>query len=172
MKIATLDSTACDAARDELADLLLDALARDPALGFWPSLDVEGARRYWRDVGRSVAGGTRLLVAAVDGARLVGAAQLSLCRTVDAGSAELRSMIVHSAVRRRGIGGVLTRALEAEALARGRRRVFLEAADGSGAELLYRDLGYLPDDAPAVDGGVRRAACTRYRKQLLAPVFS
>jgi acetyltransferase len=170
MKIATLDSHACDAARDQLAHLLLDALASGPTLGFWPSLDIDGARRYWLDVGRSVAGGTRLLVTALEAGRMVGAAQLTLCRTPDAGSAELRNMIVHSTVRRRGIGGVLTRALEAEALARGRDRVFLDAAGGSGAAQLYRDLGYVPDDALAADGVARRAACTRYRKQLLAKV--
>jgi len=156
MKIALLDRPACEACADQLA--------AGPALGFWPRLDIDGAHRYWRDVGRSVDAGTRLLVTALDGDRLVGAAQLALCRVPDPGCAEVRSMFVASAMRRRGIGGVLVRALEAEAMAHGRDRVFLDAVAGSGIEALYRDLGYAPDHGAPPLGG-----CTRYRKLLLVP---
>lgn len=165
MKIAVLDTAACEAAREQLAHLLLDALTRGPALGFWPGLGLDGAMRYWREVGRSVAGGKRLLVAALDGEQLLGTGQLALCQPPEVDCAELRSLIVHSSVQRRGIGGVLVRALEAEAKERQREQLFLDTEPGSGAENLCCGLGY-----ERVEGLVAGwPAGARYGKTLSMP---
>jgi acetyltransferase len=163
MKIALFDSAACDAARDQLAYLLLDALANGPALGFWPGLGLDAARRYWREVGRSMEGGSRVLVAAVHGETLLATGQLALCQAPEHDCAEVRSMIVHSGARRRGIGSVLVRALEAEARARGRDHLFLDTEPGSGAEALCVGLGY--DRAEGLPAAWPSGA--RYRKTLL-----
>jgi len=147
MKILTLDAVACAAARDWLAELLLDALGDGPALGFFPGLSIDGARRYWRDIETSVAHGRRVVVAAIQDGMLVGSSQLVLRDGIDADSAELRAILVRRSARRRGIGSVLVRALEAEARLLGRDRVYAEADPGSGADELVRDLGYAPEGA-------------------------
>jgi len=149
MKILIFDAPACAAARDWLAELLLDALGDGPALGFLPGLGMDGARRYWRDVESGVAHGRRVLVAAIQDGMLVGAAQLVLGPGMEDDSAELRAMLVRRAARRRGIGSVLVRALEAEARLLGRDRIYAEADPGSGADELVRDLGYAPEGLDA-----------------------
>jgi acetyltransferase len=59
----------------------------------------------------------------------------------------VQALMVHSRARRRGIGGVLLRAAEAEARALGRDALRLAAEPGSGAEALIHDLGYAPGES-------------------------
>lgn len=173
MRIQVLDAAACDAALEQLVNLLLDAVAHGASLGFLASLDGPEARRYWQGVRAAVADGARLLLAAVHEGTLLGAVQLDLCQKANGRHrAELQKMIVHSRVRRRGIGSVLLRAAEAEARALGRGLVYLDTEAGSGAEQLYQDLGYtrvgeVPDYACTPGGALRPTAI--YYKTLLAP---
>jgi acetyltransferase len=111
MKILLLDAQACDVLRGQLADLLMDAL----------DLDRRQALCHWQDVRMAVAAGTcRLLAASHDGT-LIGAVQLDLSQRTDGRRrADVQALMVHSRARRRGIGGVLLRAAEAEARAPGR----------------------------------------------------
>jgi acetyltransferase len=92
-----------------------------------------------------------LLAATHDGA-LLGTVQLDLCQRPDGDHlAFVRALMVHSRARRRGIGGVLLRAVEAEARALGRGELRLVALAGSGAEALICDLGYAREgDASSV----------------------
>jgi acetyltransferase len=143
MKIITLDAAACQAFQAQLAELLLDALACGPCLGFPTTLGQAGARRYWQGLGAELAGGSRLLLAAAHEGVLIGVVQVDLCpQAQDGRCAELQKMIVHSRVRRRGIGSVLLRAAEAEARARGRGLLSLSTEAGSAAEQLYQWQGY------------------------------
>jgi acetyltransferase len=116
----------------------------------------------------------RLDAAAAVGARtqLVGLLLDALANGASMGLAAVQKMMVHSRVRRRGIGSVLLRAVEAEALALGRELLFLDIEAGSGAEQLYRWLGYtcvgeVPDYATSPGGQLRPAAI--YYKNLLSP---
>ena len=173
MKICKLDATGCDEASDQLTDLLLDALAHGASLGFPAGLGLEEARRYWQEVRLALAGGACLLLVAAHAGTLVGAVQLALCRRpTDRHCAELRMMMVHSRVRRRGIGSVLLRAAEAEARALGRGLLHLDLEAGSAAEQLYHGLGYsrvgeLPDQARGPGADLRPRAV--YTKSLLMP---
>lgn len=150
MKIQILDADACRTMRGQLADLLLDAVAHGGWLGVKAPEDSAAARCYWDGVMAAVAGGDRLLLAAVHEGTLIGAVQLELCRLPNGqNQAEVKKMMVHSRARRRGIGGVLLRAVEAEAKALGRGLLFLDTEAGSGAEALYHGLGYTCVEAMA-----------------------
>nr|WP_052171018.1 GNAT family N-acetyltransferase [Massilia sp. JS1662] len=137
MKILLLDAQACDVLRGQLAELLLDTAG----------LGGRQAHDYWQDVRASVAAGRcRLLAASHDGT-LIGTVQLHLCQRTDGRRrADVQALMVHSRARRRGIGGVLLRAAEAEARALGRDALRLAAEPGSGAEALIHDLGYVRVD--------------------------
>ena len=141
MKILRLDTQACDVLRAQLADLLLDAA---------PGTDAAAAQRGWQDVRAAVAGGTRVLLAASQDGLLVGAVQLDLCQSPeDRHRAVIEALVVRARMRRRGIGGVLLRAAEAEARALGRTGLSVAAQAGSGADALIHDLGYAcAGDAP------------------------
>ncbi|WP_296952270.1 GNAT family N-acetyltransferase [uncultured Massilia sp.] len=173
MKICKLDAMACAAALDQLDDLLLDAVAHGASLGFLAGVDGGEARRYWDGVRAAVADGTHVLLAAAHEGTLVGTVQLALCQKANGRHrAEVQKMIVHSRVRRRGLGSVLLRAAEAEARALNRGLLFLDTEAGSGAEQLYRDLGYtrvgeVPDYACTPGGKWHPTAI--YYKTLFAP---
>jgi acetyltransferase len=96
----------------------------------------------------AVAAGTRRLLAASHDGTLLGTVQLDLCQRPDGRRrADVQALMVHSRARRRGIGGVLLRAAEAEARALGRDALRLAAEPGSGAEALIHDLGYAPGES-------------------------
>jgi acetyltransferase len=173
MKIHKLDASACAEVQDQLAELLLDAVAHGASIGFLASLDGAGARAYWQDVHAAVAQGSRLLLAAMHDGTLVGSVQLDLCQKANGRHrAELQKLIVHSRARRRGIGWVLLRAAEAEARALRRGLLFLDTEAGSGAEHLYQGFGYtrvgeVPDYACTPGGTWHPTAI--YYKSLFAP---
>jgi acetyltransferase len=163
MKILELDAAAADGARTQLVDLLLDAVANGASMGIPAGMTSRDADDYWQGVCAALAGGSRVLLAASHEGTLVGTVQLDLCqRPAGSHRAEVQKMMVHSRVRRRGIGSVLLRAVEAEALALGRELLFLDIEAGSGAEQLYRWLGYTCVDAQPGPTAI-------YYKNLLSP---
>lgn len=166
MKIQSLDAAAAGAVRAQLIDLLLDALGQRAMMGFPAGLRWVDADAYWRGVEAAIVDGSRVLLAAVHEGTLVGAVQLELYRRPGGcDGAELTRMMVHSRVRRRGIGSVLLRAAEAETRELGRTLLFLDTESGSGAEHLYHDLGYTRVEE-AEDGA---GATAIYYKSLLMP---
>jgi acetyltransferase len=173
MKICLLDASALDQARPQLVDLLLDAgadstvdSAIDTAVGH------EAAQRYWDEVSAAVEAGTRLLLAASHRGELLGSVQLDLCQQPNGHRfAELQQLMVQRRARRRGLGGVLLRAAEAEAGLLGRGLLFLDLEAGCGAEQLYHGYGYTCVGAPpdaCIPGAIRPAKATYY-KSLLPP---
>jgi acetyltransferase len=170
MKIQALNASTASAVRIQLVDLLLDAVAHGVPMGF-PACPCAGeADSYWRQVQAALLDGSRMLLAASHEGTLVGAVQLELYgRPHGCDGAELQAMMVHSRMRRRGIGSVLLRAAEAETRALGRTLMFLDTEAGSGAEALYHDLGYTRvDDVP--DHGAAPTAV--YYKSLSLPVLA
>jgi acetyltransferase len=173
MKICKFDAAACREARGQLSGLLLDAVAHGASFGFTAGLTSGVADAYWCTVEAALLDGSRLLLVAAHEGTVAGAVQLDLCRRPGGSHrAEVRKMMVHSRVRRRGIGSLLLRAVEAEALELRRGLLFLDLEAGSGAEQLYHGLGYtrageIPGYASTPAG--RRHPTAIYYKSLFAP---
>jgi ribosomal protein S18 acetylase RimI-like enzyme len=126
-----------------LAALLLDAVESGASVGFVPPLDARDARTYWAGVKNAIAGGNRILLAAVEQGEVLGAVQLDLATMPNARHrAEVMKLMVHRAARRRGIGKALMLALEDAARRANRRLLVLDTRPGDPAEQLYLALGY------------------------------
>lgn len=146
---------------DALADLTLDAIAGNASIGFPDGLSQADARRFWTGVAEGVrAGRVMLLVARIDG-RIGGTVQLGFSQFPNGRHrAEVAKLLVHSSLRRRGLAGELMRAAEDQARQASRTLLFLDTETGSGAEHLYRKLGWtaagvIPEFAYRPDGELR-----------------
>lgn len=153
--IERLDPPVSAADLDDLASLLVDAVAGNASVGFPADLGLADARAWWE------LGGARVLLVARDAGRLVGTAQLRFSAYPNGRHrAEVAKVMVHSSARRRGIASQLMAALEAEALAAGKTLLYLDTESGSPAGRLYRRLGWtaagtIPDFAYRPDGELR-----------------
>jgi len=126
-----------------LTALLRDAVDGGASLGFLPPLDPGEAAAYWHGVLAEVRAGTRVLLAARTGPKLVGTVQLSLATKSNAKHrAEIEKLAVLTAERGKGVGKALMGAAEAAARAKGRTLLVLDTRKGDPAEALYRSLGY------------------------------
>ena len=158
IEVVQLDAAGVRKAEDDLAGLLVDAVAGGASVGFTPPFGAGDALRYWRGAAEAVeAGRTRLLVARRDG-RLTGTVQLQFAAFPNGRHrAEVAKLLVHSTARRHGIGRRLMEAVEALALAEGKSLLLLDTQTDSPAERLYLGLGweiagYIPGHAYAPDG--------------------
>lgn len=141
--VERLDAAAAEAAFDSLVALLADSVDNGASVGFEGPLDPAVARDYWRTVVDGVAAGKTRLLAVRDGGRVVGTVQLLHARYPNGRHrAEVSKLLVHSGARRRGLATLLMTELEAQAREDGRWLLFLDTETGSGAEGLYRSLGW------------------------------
>jgi len=158
--IETLTAEAARGRSAELETLLTDAVRHGASVGLVEPLGADEAGAYWRKIIGDLAGGLRILLAAIDDeGRLVGSAQLALeTRANGRHRAEVQKVLVLAAARRRGIGAALMTRIEAEAKVRGLRLLFLDTSEGRGGAVeFYRTLGYqfaggIPDYAADPDG--------------------
>lgn len=164
MQIRMFDAAATAAHAAQLRALLLDAVAHGASVGFVAPLEAAAAEAYWREVGEAVAAGTRVLLVGWREHVMVGTVQLDLCMKPNGSNrAEVQKLLVHSGARRAGAATALMAAAETQALALGRGLLFLDTEAGSGAEGLYRRLGYtrvgeLPEYCATPDGAWRATA--------------
>jgi GNAT superfamily N-acetyltransferase len=142
--IDTLDAAATEAAIPDLARILHACVHGGASVGFILPFSEADAAQWWRDaVLPCVAAGARTLLAARDGGRIIGTAQL-----VPAGMpnqrhrADVSKVLVHPDARRRGVARALMRRLEALALQQGRSLLVLDTVVNSPAQPLYAGLGY------------------------------
>ncbi|MHB8606204.1 MAG: GNAT family N-acetyltransferase [Thermoplasmatota archaeon] len=141
--VVRLDADAVREAREDLAEVLIDAVADGAGLGFLPPLDPDEALAYWDGVAEDVAAGSRVVLAATLAGRCVGSAQLDLCpRPNGSHRAEVQKVMVHRAARRRGYGAALMRAVDEEARAHKRTLLHLDTFEGHDAEKFYRAAGW------------------------------
>ncbi|MFI4930655.1 MAG: GNAT family N-acetyltransferase [Burkholderiales bacterium] len=124
-------------------ELLRDTVDGGALLGFLPPLAHDLARDYWLSLRPDLQAGTRVLLAAFDGGRVVGTGQL-VCAALPATRhrAELQKICVASDRRGCGIGALLLTALHALARQRGRSLLLLNTRCGSPAQRLYQRFGY------------------------------
>lgn len=152
-------------------ELLQETVDGGSLLGFLPPLPHEQARDYWLSLRADLRAGTRVLLAALDGGRVVGTGQL-VCSQLPATRhrAELQKICVARDRRGCGIGALLLTALHTVARQRGRSLLMLNTRHGSPAQRLYRRFGY--DEAGLVRGYMRGADGQRYDSVVMVREFA
>lgn len=156
--IRPLAATEAEARLAELAAILVDAVAHGASVNFLEGLAAPEAAAFWRGQIPGLADGSRALLVADDGARLVGTVVLTFAPQPNAPHrAEIGKMLVLAGLRRRGLGRRLLTAAEETARAHGRTLLLLDTQTGSAGEHLYRRCGWtafgvVPGHALAVDG--------------------
>ncbi|MFF3348315.1 GNAT family N-acetyltransferase [Streptomyces sp. NPDC002779] len=170
MTVLRLDEGQLLARSDELARLLVDAVAGGASVGFLAPLDPAVAEEWWK----ARADGPFAVWAAVDGGRIVGTVSLAFPDKPNSRHrAELVKLMVHRDARGRGLGRTLLATAEQAAAAAGITLLHLDTETGSPAEHLYRSAGWtragvIPDYAADPGGALRPT--TLYYKQVGAPV--
>ena len=127
-----------------LGDVLRACVYAGASVSFILPFSNDDANAFWKNkVFPAVESGScRVLVARSEG-RIVGTVQLDLATPPNQPHrAEVRKLLVHPSVRRRGIARALMLAIEEEAGVAGRDLLTLDTTTGGYAELLYRSLGY------------------------------
>ena len=128
---------------DDLAEVLADCVAGGAGVGFLLPFSLTDARMWWQGQMPAVASGERIIIAALDGNRLVGTVSLVPATPLNQQHrADISKMLVHSAARKQGLGAALLREAERIAGERHRSLLTLDTVTGSAAERLYTSLGW------------------------------
>ncbi len=129
---------------DQLADLLIDAVASGASVGFLPPFELSEAMSYWRGVIAVVREGRRVLLVAEQDGQIQGSVQLDLeMRANGNHRAEAMKLFVHRRARRRGLAKALMAEVEATAARMGRTLILMDTRKGGEAEKLCDSLGYV-----------------------------
>ena len=142
----------------QLADLLMDAVASGASIGFMPPLEESEALNYWRSVIAAMRDGSRVLLVAADGVLIQGSVQIGLeMRANGNHRAEAVKLFVHRRARRQGLARALMAAVESTARHIGRTLLLMDTRTGGEAEKMCEALGYMkfgevPDYARNADG--------------------
>jgi len=144
---------------DALAEVLHAVVHGGAGVSFFLPFSHADARAFWSDkVLPGVRAGTRRVIIARDGERIVGTVQIDLALPPNQRHrAEVAKLLVHPDARRHGVARSMMTALEPIALAEGRTLLTLDTVTGGHAEPLYRSLGYV---TVGVIPGYARAALT------------
>jgi len=142
----------------QLADLLINAVASGASVGFLPPLTEPEAFNYWRGVIAAMRAGTRILLAAMEGDLIQGSVQIDLeTRANGNHRAEAIKLFVHRRARRQGLAKALMAQLESIARNMGRTLLLTDTRKGGDAEKMCEALGYvkfgeIPNYARTGDG--------------------
>lgn len=156
--------------RDELADLLIEAVADGASIGFIAPVTLSEATSYWQQISAQLTESTQWIWLALDAGKLLGTVQLSVCNKANGSHrAEVEKLMVAKAARGKGVAKALMKALEAWACEHQLGLLVLDTKQGDVASFLYPKLGYqsggvIPDFAK--DGLGRMAATVYFYKQL------
>jgi GNAT superfamily N-acetyltransferase len=141
--IRALPAAEAESRLDDLAAILVDAVAHGASVNFLAGFSHAEAAAFWRRQFSALAdGATSLFVAEADG-KLLGTVLLFFAHQPNAPHrAEIGKMLVLAAARRQGIGRRLLQAAEHAALAAGRTLLLLDTESGSAGDRLYRSCGW------------------------------
>jgi GNAT superfamily N-acetyltransferase len=162
--IRALGLTEAERRLGELAALLVDAVESGASVNFMRGLTPEEAVAFWRGQLPGVSDGSRILITADAGGRIVGTAVVTCApQPNQPHRADIGKMLVHSSPRRQGLGARLLAAAEAAARAAGRTLLVLDTESGSAGERLYTRSGWtkvgeIPNYSFDPDGRLRAAS--------------
>jgi GNAT superfamily N-acetyltransferase len=168
--VRRLEAAEAEARISELAAILVDAVAHGASVNFMAGFSGEEAERFWQGQLSGIADGSRRLIVADHGGRLVGTVVVTFASQPNAPHrAEIGKMLVLSPLRRQGLGRRLLATAEASALTVGRTLLLLDTESGSAGDRLYRSCGWteygrVPGHAFTPDG--RLAETTMFYKRL------
>lgn len=142
-EIIAVDAGLVQAREAEFVELLADAIEGGASVGFvWP-VDRYLLATFWRGVAADLGAGRGELLAIEDPAGVAGCVMLAPSMKPNGRHrAEVMKLLVHRRARRRGLGERLMAAVEARARALGLTLIVLDTTAESGAERLYRRLGW------------------------------
>lgn len=156
--IRELDAAEAETRLGELAAILVDAVDNGASVNFLAGFTDTEAAAFWHGQLPGLADGSRHLLVAEDGQRLIGTVVLSKApQPNQQHRADVGKMLVLSQARRRGLGRRLLEAVEALAAVQGRTLLQLDTQTGSAAEGLYATggwtrFGIVPGHALTPDG--------------------
>lgn len=139
-----LDAAGAESRLKDLATLLHACVHAGASIGFIMPCPLDEARAFWsaKVVPALRAGGQDLFVAVADN-RVCGTVLLDTDTPANQPHrAEIRKLLVHPGMRRRGIARALMAAAERRATDHRRSLLTLDTRTGDAAEPLYASLGY------------------------------
>ncbi|HEY4348979.1 MAG TPA: GNAT family N-acetyltransferase [Gaiellaceae bacterium] len=143
IEVRVLDADEGLAHLDGLAEVLHDCVQGGASVGFMASLTPAEAREFYEGVLAEAAAGRRILLAAFDGDRLVGTAQVILGALPNGlHRGEIAKVLVHRSARRMGAATALMERAELAAAAAGKTLLVLDAVTDGAAARLYAELGW------------------------------
>jgi GNAT superfamily N-acetyltransferase len=152
-----------------LAAVLHDCVHGGASVSFMLPMSAQKATLYWRATAAAVLRGEAIVLAAFDGAAIVGTVTLLLRQPENQPHrADVAKMLVHRRARRRGAGALLLQAVEAEARRAGKTLLVLDTASADAERVYARGgwqrVGEIPDYALLPAGGL--CATTLFYKRL------
>ena len=126
----------------ELAAVLIDAVASNGSVSFMPDLTSDQAAEWWRKVFHAATART-VILAARDAQGIVGTVQLQPAWAPNQPHrADVAKLMVHRRARGRGVARTLMHELERHAREQRFTLLVLDTCKGSAAERLYTSLGW------------------------------
>ena len=126
------------------AKLLHEATQLGASMGFLETTPESVLLSYWENLLREVRCGTAKIIYALSDSRIVGVIAVALEQNPNARHrAELKKLIVAESARGQGIATKLLDLAEMEARLSGRTLLVLDTETDSGADSLYRKLGWV-----------------------------
>lgn len=142
--LRSLSHAEAEAALDGLAAVLVDAVEHGASVNFLAGFRHDEAVAFWRGQLPAIAEGKRALIVAEADGRLVGTVVVTHAHQPNQPHrADVGKMLVHSSMRRRGLGRRLLAAAEEEALASGRTLLVLDTETDSAGHRLYAACGWI-----------------------------
>ena len=161
--IRPLGADEAEARLGDLGAILRDAVENGASVNFMAGLSEAEAAMFWRGQLAGIAEGSRTLLIAEREGAIVGTVVLTLAPQPNAPHrAEIGKMLVHSSLRRQGLGRRLLEEAEAAAKRQGRTLLLLDTQTGSAGEALYRrcgwtEYGVVPNHSHVPQGGLSPA---------------
>ncbi len=141
--VRQLDATEARRYISQLADVLLDCVAGGASVSFMADLTKPAAEAFFERCVDGIERGERILLAAFNGAELVGTVQVITATPPNQPHrADIAKLLVHRAARGQGVAKSLMEKAEEASRKAGKTLLVLDTVTGQTAERLYLRMGW------------------------------